>query len=221
MSGPTLHALAMIALLGATAAVCVLYGRPEKGPRLLFSGLVALLCVLAYPIFGMHKCDSGQPGTQAIVGGACAVALAVWVRRLIPAHLLTLAALACTAGLVEHYNALVHTADVTGNPAFSREHIERDFNRIAADALAELAKSDKASYAAGWLKDEPFVPKGNAGLDLTRVLPRWRTESWWHSSLTGLYGKRSHDVALWFPGGTLTEGASGLEWRDLNPVRRD
>ena len=44
------------------------------------------------------------------------------------------------------------------------------------------------------------------------------TEPLWRSWFSGIYGKRQHDVALRFPGGTLKDGAAGIEWRELNPT---
>src|SRR5215204_1344991 len=152
----------MIALPGGTVAACVFRGRPEKGPRILAGVLLPLLMIPAYLVFGAHKCDSGDPLAQALLGGACAVALAVWIRDLVAANVLTLAALACAAGLVTHYNALVHSPDVTGTAAITRVAFEEDALRRTSALLTRLGRGDPKRYAEGWLAETAFAWKDPA-----------------------------------------------------------
>lgn len=215
--GPTLHALAMILLLGGTVAACVRRGRPEKGPRILAGLLLPVLMIPAYLLFGVHKCDSGDPVAQALVGGGCAIALAVWIRGLVPANVLTLAALACTAGLVEHYNALVHSADVIGTASITRVSNEEDTLRRASAQFAKLGQGDPMGYPAGWVAETAFERKDPASpelRDLAVRLARYEGIPFWHTWFTGLYARRTSVIALWFPGGTISEGAARLEWRE-------
>jgi hypothetical protein len=217
MTGPTFHALAMIALLGGTVAACVMWGRPGKGPRILAGLGLGLLCIPAYVLFGMHKCDAGDPVLQALLGGGCLVALAVWIRTLVAANVLALAAVASGAGLVTHYNTLVHSAEVTGNPAISRSYLEAETLRRTSEQLARLGQGDPQRYPGGWLGETAFARKDPASPELRDLAirqARYEGSPFWHTWFTGLYVKRTREVALWFPGGTISEGAGRLEWRE-------
>ena len=217
MTGPTLHALAMIVLLGGTVAACVTWGRPEKGPRILTGLGLGLLCIPAYLLFGVHKCDAGDPVSQALLGGGCLVALVVWIRPLVAANVLALAAIACGAGLVTNYNTLVHSPQVTGTASIVRPHFEADALRRTAELLARLGQGDPTRYPEGWLGEAAFAKKDPASpelRDLAVVQACYEGSPYWHTWFTNLYAKRTLTVALWFPGGTISEGASRLEWRE-------
>lgn len=206
--GPALHAVCLLALVAGTVAACLRFGRPEKGPRVLVGALLALALVPLYLLFALHLCDSGEPFPQALLGGSSAVALAVWIRDRGAAALLALVALAATAGLVGHYNGLVHQGGLTGNPGRTPDVAREAARHRAESALIERGKTDATEYPAGWLVDLAIGAKADAG-----PYPETRARALWHSWFTMLFERESTEVALWYPGGAPASAASRLEWR--------
>jgi hypothetical protein len=210
---PTLHALALIAMiLGATLA-CIFMGRPEEGTRKRDAFAVGAGGVGIGFLVPGHLCDAGEPVMQILIGILCAVALTAWVKKPREAASLVLIVAVASAALASRYTGLVHEKGVTGNPRLHQLNYPKTLERRAQDILVERAKTDPESYPAGWLGDWGQFRESASGRTVSRVEVRW----WWHSGLTRLYEKRETPIRLWYPGGPLAEGATRLEWRESKP----
>jgi hypothetical protein len=104
----------------------------------------------------------------------------------------------------------------TGNPMWARETshstARRDLREVRS-WLADVAEDDTREYRAGWLADSAFSRKLPA--DYLRFTKARSVEihSFWHTPLTGLYGRTYHELSLWYPGGRLKDGLKRLEFR--------
>ncbi|MHB0936552.1 MAG: hypothetical protein ACYC6A_09200 [Armatimonadota bacterium] len=96
-----------------------------------------------------------------------------------------------------HYGSLAHSM------AMLRAHV-----RVAGNPV----------ISAGWLEEEarwkdlPDPPRLHKSNDYT-VSVYHHLQPAWHTPLTQLYRTTDETVAIWYPGGPLSEGLEKLEWR--------
>jgi hypothetical protein len=218
-SAPTLHAISMLSLLGVTLAACALLLRRGERPR-TFAATVTALCaiVIVFLAAPVHLCHAGQPVAQALLGIICVPAPVLLVRGDRLAFALAGLVGIATFSLMNQYVALVHTERVTGNCSRSDTNLRLD--RLLAEVGAQLSNLGAAEtfrFPEGWLSDVEFVRKAPGTGPLEAALETFERESFspfWHSGFTKLYARHRTPVGLWFPGGTLAEGGSRLEWRE-------
>lgn len=211
---PTLHAIALLAILGGTIFACV----RMRGPRRVVAGLVtALVCFFLSCLMPPHLCDAGHPIRHLLIGSACIVALMAVVKDRRLAIGLSMLVATATGSLAWNYVDLVHRNGVTGNPHPGEERRRIRAESGARQILAEMAPSDDKTYPAGWLHEAEFFRNApdssrlrEIRSDQSRVEVRWL----WHSWFTGLFESRRTTGALWFPGGRLSEAALRVEWRE-------
>ena len=92
---------------------------------------------------------------------------------------------------------------------------------MVRDWLKTRAKVDGASYPQGWLEESVPAVRDWAPYGAIRWKGFWTATvtPLWHSWLTGLYGCTVEPMDLWYPGGTLKDAASKIEFRDRPPTR--
>jgi hypothetical protein len=191
----------------------------EESPGGIAVGLAAVSCLLISILFPGHLCDAGEPVRHLLIGSVCVIALVLCVRRPWAAAALALTVGVATIGFALDYQDLVHRDGLTGNPNPAEARRAARALLQARTSLAEFGKSDAATYATGWLYDRAFIAAIPANLpieDALRVHSRVEIRRYWHSWYTGIFARRSSPCRLWFPGGTISAGSAGLEWRDID-----
>ena len=216
----SLHALALLAMIGTSAVLSARMGPPAGGPRWLFGFLAGGVCVVAFTLSPGHLCDRGAPVLQPLFGTACVVSLTVRVRNPRLAAGSVLVAVAVTVGLSMHHLDLAHSPGLTGNSAPSEPRRMARVRERAEQFLTEAGTRDEHAYPEGWLHDAAFFKDAAERLQGNSI-PTHSSEveiDWlWHSWLTVIFARRSRSVALWFPGGTPSDAAKRLEWRGHRP----
>jgi hypothetical protein len=219
-----LNALGLLLVILLTGAVLMrhgtLTGSLRRTPRAL--GIVFSIIIFA-GIFMVSWKNEASGSHQFLISLLCLTLLLVFAQ---PSELRTTAALA--AGLATFFlsfnaDSLVGTSYTerprwayTGNPRWARatsHSTARHHLREVRSLLAPVAEDDNREYRAGWLSDSEF----------RRVLPSFympytkarsvEIRSFWHTPLTGLYGRTYHELSLWYPGGRLKDGLKRLEFK--------
>jgi len=218
--GANLHAVGMIAAFLSIAGLCVLaWKEAPTAKRLIASLVVGLLLFLFASGMFTHMCDRGNPGTQLLLWTAGLVAILScvtdWKVSVFGALILCIV----MGSLCSQYVNMVHREDLTGNSG-GREnrHLASVAERVRK-ALLEKSVKDVDTHVSGWFSEAPFIDK-----DLKETLgdePHQQVEisPLWHTSFTYLWARKAHEVALWYPGGTISDGASRLEWRECGMKR--
>lgn len=123
--------------------------------------------------------------------------------------------------LCVHYVIIVSNSSYTGNTG-RINHVMKQIEQINCEHIEELVqqtpKLGQQSYPAGYLNRLPLSHYLNADdrSQLTHYLKPVRIYTaypLWHTKLTGLFGRRSHEVQLWYPGGRVREAITHLEYR--------
>jgi hypothetical protein len=209
----------MIAVFVATATLCVLTCKEAPSARRLIASLAAglLLFFLASGMF-THMCLRGNPGTQILLWTAGLAAILSCVTDWKVAALGALILCIAMGTLCSQYVNMVHRPELTGDPGrWENRHLKYIADRVQKSLLEKSAK-DAGTYPAAWLLESHFIDK-----DLKDTLgePPQQAEvsPLWHTTFTHLWARKAHNVALWYPGGTLSEAASHLEWRECVVTR--
>jgi hypothetical protein len=160
-----------------------------------------------------HMCLRGNPGIQLLLwtGGFAAILSCVtdWKVAALGALILSIA----MGTLCFQYVDMVHRHECTGNPGnWENRQLTFIVGRVQKTLLDNAAK-DASAYPAGWLLESHFIDKN---LKDTLAEPSQQAEafSFWHTSFTHLWERKVRRVALWYPGGTLSDASSHLEWRE-------
>ena len=128
-----------------------------------------------------------------------------------------------------HCSFIVHSGSYTSNPAMinRREQVWQKETIKEVQTALEMQMEDMPRISentcpagpvvrsAVWpLISSYFVDQYKHTLVIDHFTSkRYTTYRLWHTWLTGIYGKRSIRLQLWYPGGTLKYGVKGLSYR--------
>lgn len=212
----TLHALLLLAIPIGAIVVCVVARRRRRSRLVSFVCLgVALGLGFLCWLFNQHMCWEGNPVAQWFIPMPFLWLVLVCLADTRLRRLTGLLIAVGMIGLSCQYTDIVHGERWTGSARWGRLHqaVGGSTLRAIVAELAELPQDDPTSYAAGWLRDLPIAEHVNDLLN-KRPFVRGEIEPVWHSKFTALYRRVSIPQDVWFPGGTLAEGAEDLEFRD-------
>ena len=212
-----IHAVILVAAPVATLAICVAGWRRRPTLKRIvgsaFGGAVAAFLLLG---FTLHACREGQPFHLWALFSLCGIASVICVSRFRIALAVAAAwVLALIAGAA-YYNKLVHGEDYSGTTDRRWEQRRLDALRHnLSSILAQLGKNDSTSYPEEPISRASFI-KANPDEFEYLIFEIERSESipLWHSLWTRLYRRRTVPLELWFLGGTLSEAAERLEYRE-------
>ena len=227
-----LHAVILLSVPVATLVFCVIFRRRRRPPsmrgRPTWRVPTALTVGLFFAFGGVILWDRGHgaagPFVLRLIPALCVVAIILCVSpwRLVAA---SSGVLLIVMSLLKLWNiALAHEPGYTGDPY--HDEFLREWQCSALDGVGEWlrrrAREDKASYPEGWLAESVPPAKSWAYFESYRSHASWRATvtPLWHSWLTGLYGCTLEPMDLWYPGGTLKDAASKIEFRD-RPLTKD
>lgn len=220
MSIGDIHALGLIAVIGATGVV-IFRSRGNvslSANRTLFAIATASLLAFLVLACNAHLCLSGNPTMQVIIPSTCIAAVLRFVRSKIERRLTFFLLLFAMLGMAFHYTELVHESDWTGNAGTSLRNLaveirfRHDLEEIA-DRLKDRVANDSQPQPEVWLRESKWAD------DLRDIL----TESGpsrviigraWHSHLTHLYPTRSVSRDYWYPGGVLANALGQIRLKD-------
>ncbi len=125
-----------------------------------------------------------------------------------------------------HFTFLVRTSNYTGNPA-DINHAEkvrqsstiREVQTIFALQTSDRQISEKTYPAGPFSRSTAWTLLGQSSDDSIRDLAehitskRFTAHRLWHTGFTGIYGKNTDVVQLWYPGGKLKDGIAGLKYQ--------
>jgi len=124
--------------------------------------------------------------------------------------------------LFGQYIVFLHTTNYTSNPLLVNYDTVTMQDSVIHGIQWDL---DTAMDMTPSLSDKTFPagPIGNSGVwkliiaELQKhynpTMTMYTTYPLWHTWLTGMSGKHAHIVRLWYPGGKLKDGVSGLAYR--------
>lgn len=210
----TQHALWMIGLAILSAIFCWFFWKGRPSVRRVAWSLVALVAPLLFP---PHACGRGKPITQGLLGGACMAAVLICAKHSRARLALVIVLALATIGLMIHHDSLVHREDLIGFPGenrFMNRGREERIESLKRDMLDLAAKSNDR-IAAGWISEQR-TPMDRLDVRARESLRHQREfgDPLWHSAFTRLYWVRKVPGEVWSPGGSLSEAAERLEWRD-------
>jgi hypothetical protein len=107
-------------------------------------------------------------------------------------------------------------ARYTGDPEAARQtcrSIASSHLRQIRLYFSEDPEQDSCSYPAGWLTETEPGRELPAEYQKYTEAPSVEIRPFWHSVLTGLYGKTYHELSLWYPGGLPKNGLKHLQFR--------
>lgn len=132
-----------------------------------------------------------------------------------------IAVLAATGAAVAHWQGLIrpnfdrdtfcHGVPYSGRSScFDGYEAEQELDKVldkTRNDLLQRASTDTEPRPPGWM------PMGSRTYAKDPYL-RCRASPLWHSSITLLWRHETQKLWLWYPGGRLSEGSGGLEWRE-------
>ena len=216
-----LHALGLILVILLTVAVTCRYGsRPETQAQVLRGILIPFGPVILYGLWSASVCicgvSVGIPVFQWLIPCTCLSWVLITTRPNLICTTASVALAASALAFTFQYLYLVHGERYIGVPErltiVSRVRTKSHLWEIKR-ALAALEKEQNRTHPRGWLTEsnlERLLPPKIASLATGNSVEAYPL---WHSPLTGLYGKRHHQLALWYPGGPLKKGIRKLEFR--------
>lgn len=216
-----LNAAGVLAPAAATVLLLWKFGSRPTTPWRMLLALVVFLALWAFR--PSHLCGAGQPLTQWLVPGLGIFLVLSFVRPKLARYSAAVVFLALSFFLSEHFIDLVHTDGFTGNP----EHPEESVLLLQRSILMEFTLHDREAeppvdpgrtFPPGWLDDLLEQLEGKRPDPALHSLPVAGRA--WYTPITGLYPLSApRKCRIWFPGGTLGEGAEGLEIREVESER--
>jgi hypothetical protein len=220
-----LNALGLLLVILLTGAVLVRHGTRTGSLRRAPLAIVAAFVVMvlaAILVIGFD--DEMDPSHQLLIAAVCLALLLAYTR---PGEVRTIAALGVAAStfvLSMQIPQLVgrpvypyaSSPTYTASPRWSRKIVQRNSRSQLHEVrswLDPVAEDDNHEYPAGWLAESPlrqFFPPSESQITRSEAV---EFHPFWHSSLTGLYARRYHELDMWYPGGRLKEGLKRLEFR--------
>ena len=199
------HAIVFLGLpIAVGVVVWFAYKRPS--PRRIVVGLLlgAAGAGMLYTT-GLHKCHSGYPWTQSLLSGLVVAALVISVGRRAIAAVAAIAATLAGFGLCQNYVQLVHKDDWHGHQTYRNS--KAGLLTWLPSEVAQAGHGDNKKYPSGPLASA--VPRLSS---LAKIAEESGgvVEAAWHSSFTRLFRIRHVRYQVWYPGGRLSEGASGI-----------
>lgn len=222
----TLNAIGLMAVMLGTVLVLWRYGKwPPTFWQVITGIVIAFLAICFTSIFTTHACDAGNPATQLLIPGLCILiaypSLAHKKARSVTTATLIVAMLV----LGFEFTEIVHTSDYTGNTqgrmnnAFTqrREHAITEMRTAFNEVFVTHPAYGNKVFHAGALQRPEIIT----------LLPQEERENLksafssfslvytplWHSGLTGLFGKHTRSMILWYPGGRLSDGIAHIAYR--------
>ena len=178
------------------------------------AGFLGLCIPLA--LISAHHCNNGNAVNQWLIPGVCLFLCLLFSNT--RSRQLLLYGIFIAAGLLLtiEFSALVHTESYTGNPDANR--YKKLHQEIVSSSLKYEPSLGNNYYPEGWLQDVMDISKIPYHEKMTD--PKWRATvifKFWHTPLTGLYGKtKGKRLAVWYPGGVLSETADKIQIREMN-----
>jgi hypothetical protein len=217
--GGNLNALGLILVIVLTGAVLLRDGTwPQSAWRVVTGILTALGVLFLAVCLTTVLWPEADPSHQLLISSACLALVMVFAR---PGRLRALAALAVALSTIVwsfHVLLLVGPEDgYTGNPSWTKRscRVARAAHlRTIRSVLMLIAEDDDRNYPAGWLAETELGREIPADYRRDLKAPSVEIQPLWHTPLTGLSGKRYHELSLWYPGGPLRRGIQRLEFRE-------
>ncbi len=224
-------ALGMLSIIAVTVWAMRKYGQFRVTLLSALYSIVSFIGILhVLQILTFHMCKTGSPLTETIATALCfslVIAsmheehdkkrrkLVIQISRLTRLYILVVGA-TVSFGFV----AVVHQPDFTGNPLHIIRHMEavqKSKLEYLSGVIAEHPSLLKASYPAGWFKDSGLLAslpkKERESSDTILTSHSFRAYPRWHTWLTGIYGKETTPLELWYPGGMVEEALPRLSYR--------
>ncbi len=200
-----LHAMAFLGLLIAVGVVgWFAYKRPTP-LRIVVGLLLGLVGAGILYSTGLHKCHSGYPWTQSLLSGVAVAVVVIFVGRKAIAAGVAIAAVLAGFGLCHHYVYLVHKDHWHGHQTY--RYSKAGLSAWLSSEVAQAGRVDSKVYPRGPLA--VAVP-GLSSLAKIAEESGGSVEAAWHSSFTRLFHIRQVRYQVWYPGGRLSDGASGI-----------
>jgi hypothetical protein len=213
-----LNALGLILVILLTGVALARYGtltgslrRAPLAVGIAFGVMVLASClttVLYYEANASH---------QLLIPVVCLALLLAFTQ---PSRLRAIAALAVTLStFLWSFHAITLVgpdSPYTGSPMWARRACRatvRAHLREIRSWLSAVAEGDNREYPAGWLVETELGREIPADYLHYTKAPSVEIQPFWHSALTGLYGKTYRGLSLWYPGGRVREGLRRLEFR--------
>jgi len=225
----TLNALGLLFVIGLTVVMLRKYGRfPKRFMSVLFGLLIAGISLIIASIF--TTVSYSQPFTQIIIPCACfALCYAAFEDSYLPQWVLVVLFF---IPLVLGFQFSVITSGngcYTGIPGLA--------NRAASTQQHSNLKQLKVYYELEFYYQPAVLnhtyPSGPFSAseayqvlidhlqnqDDKQIVAKFLTSKeyhpyrLWHTWLTGIYGQRSRQLTLWYPGGKLKDAVERLEYR--------
>jgi hypothetical protein len=218
MMAGNLNALGLILVIALTGAVLMRYGTWPASVGHVVGGIAAAFGVMfAAECVTLVLYYEANHTHQTLIPSACLALLLIFTKAS------RIRAIAATAAALSAFVWSFHvllivgpSAHYTGDPEAagrSCRAIARSHLRVMHSILTIVAEEDDRNYPAGWFTDTPLL--GTVPPEDLRNLksPGVEIHPFWHTPLTGLYGKSYHDLSLWYPGGRVKETMKGLEFK--------
>jgi hypothetical protein len=214
-----LNALGLILTILLTGCILVRYGtltgslrRAPLAIGIAFGVMMLASCLTT--VFDDFEVDSSH---QLLIPSACLLLLLVFTG---PTRMRTMAVLAVVLATFVWSSQILllvgPNTRYTSNPEAARRSCwteRRADSRAIRAALSEEAEHDKRSYPTGWFAECDLSQRIPADYLRYTKAPSAEIQPFWHSALTGLYGKTHRELFLWYPGGRLREGLQRMEFR--------
>jgi hypothetical protein len=220
----SINAIGLITTIFLTIFILWKLGsRPEGIKQVIVAIISPLLLFLLGTLLSFHCCNAGVPFTQLVIPAICLGCIIAFIRDIKIQKLSGLAIIVMAIILSDHFLNLVHTADYTGSP----QSIIRDKNRFIEhnlmrekEILRRKSTNDDYIYPSGWIessgadRESPFTMAPQFS-----HLSTYKTYPYWHSFITGLYGKKSKIMDIWYPGGRIKDNIDKIEFRERPELR--
>ncbi len=210
----TLHAACLLFVPLLTGGFVFAFSAAPNRERALWAGVIAVAMGAVYAALGGYFRAGGWPVMQLALPLACAWGgLFIGVR---PAQRgFGVGLLVATIGLLTWFALLTQGRYVGRADWVGEQQGMLDVRKALVVARLMAVKSDTpVEYKPAWLAESDIVRRDHPWLAAEALEGNVeRAQSLWHTWLTSLWARGPVRVALWFPGGTLVEGAARLEWR--------
>ncbi len=208
----TLHAACLLFVPLLTGGFVFAFSASPNRERVLWAVGIAAAMGGVYAGLGGYFRAGGWPVMQLALPLACAWGgLFIGLRA---AHrAFSIGLLSATIGLLAWFGFMTQGRYV-GDPSWvGGQHADLEQRKALLQArMVKSARDVADEFKPGWFADSEIVTRLQmTGERFDGVMDC--AQPLWHTWVTSLWARGPSTVSLWFPGGTIVEGAARLEWR--------
>ena len=212
-----IHALILLATVIVPALLAIILPGELKIRRVAVGAILGVVLSLFAAFYIVPHSTGDEPLTQWLIPAGALFLLVPIVRPALLRYALFTAIFLAGICLSLQYAYLTTPKNgYLGTPTLPRSlgFVRGDETDAIKAILSARGKRDHTEYPPGFMDEAPLRNTLTPIMHKSITAQGYALDHLWHSRLTRIYRLRAMKLVVWYPGGKLADGASGIHLRE-------